>query len=214
MSLSRLNWRILTTSIHAIIFDFGGVLINWNPNQIFLKYFANDNEEVESFLIEINFPEWNREQDKGYPFAKAVEDLSIQFPKYSSIIRAYDEEWEKSISGTIPGTVEILLKLKANGLRLFGLTNWSSEKFSIVKRKYEFFNLFDDIVVSGEVKLIKPDPAIFTMLLSRNDLMPEECLMIDDTQPNLDTARNLGFRTLRFINPVQLELGLKHLDIL
>jgi 2-haloacid dehalogenase len=205
---------MLTTPIHAIIFDFGGVLINWNPTKLFKKYFANDDQLVENFLKEDNFSEWNLSQDKGYPFSKAVDDLSAQFPQYSHIIRAYDKEWEESITGIITGTVVILYKLKDRGFRLYGLTNWSAEKFSLVRHKYAFFDLFDDIVVSGEVKLIKPEPAIFNLLLLRINRQPEECLMIDDNQCNLESAQNLGFVTLRFRNPVQLELGLEQMGVL
>jgi 2-haloacid dehalogenase len=205
---------MLKISIQTIIFDFGGVLINWDPHELFKKYFANDNLAVDIFLEEINFSAWNLSQDKGYPFAQAVNDLSTLFPKYSHLIHAYDKEWEETITGTISGTVEILHKLKANGYRLYGLTNWSAEKFSIVRRKYQFFDLFEDIVVSGEVKIIKPDPAIFNLLLLRINRQPVECLIIDDSQLNLESARNMGFKTIHYLNPDQLEMELELMGIL
>ena len=205
---------MLTIPIRAIIFDFGGVLVNWDPHNVYNKYFANDTHAIDAFLEEINFSVWNLSQDKGYPFAQAVDDLSAQFPHYAQLIRAYDEEWEESISGIIPETVEVLKKLKVAGYRLYGLTNWSAEKFSIVRHKYEVFDLFEDIVVSGEVKLIKPDPAIFNLLLEKIRLHPEECLVVDDTENNLATARKMGFETILFSSPARLESELQQINLL
>jgi len=204
----------MTSPYQAIIFDFGGVLINWDPHKLFSKYFADDNQAIDNFLAEINFSAWNLSQDKGYPFARAVSDLSVHFPQYAHLIRAYDEEWEQSITGVIPETVEILQKLKGAGFRLYGLTNWSAEKFDLVKHKYEVFNLFESIMVSGEVKLIKPDPAIFRLLLNKIQRQPEECLLIDDSLPNIETAQELGFATHHFTSPSQLEADLKRSGIL
>ena len=198
----------MSSSIQAIIFDFGGVVINWDPHNLFDKYFANDSQATSNFLTEINFSSWNLAQDKGYPFDKAVMELSAQFPQYAHLIRAYDEEWEQSITGVIPGTVEILYQLKAAGYALYGLTNWSAEKFHLVKHKYEVFNIFEDIVVSGEVKLIKPDPTIFRLLLQRIHRQAEECLLVDDSEQNIVIARKMGFTTHHFISPTQLQLAL------
>ncbi len=202
---------MLTTRIHAIIFDFGGVLINWDPHNLYNKYFANDTTAIDNFLAEINFYTWNLSQDGGYPFKQAVRELSAQFPQYAHLIRAYDEEWEESVPGLIPGTIEILYKLKTIGYRLFGLTNWSAEKFPLVRHKYKVFDLFEDIVVSGEVKLIKPNPAIYNLLLQKIHLRPEECLLIDDSRHNLEVARKMGFETIHFTSPGQLELELHRL---
>ena len=204
----------MISSVHSIVFDFGGVLVNWDPHKLFNKYFSNDTQAIDNFLAEINFPTWNLSQDKGYPFAQAVTDLSTQFPQYAHLIRAYDEEWEESITGIIPETVKILHRLKAAGYRLYGLTNWSQEKFSIVRHKYEFFNMFEDIVVSGEVKLIKPDPAIFRLLLQKIHLQPEECLLIDDSAQNIEAAQKMGFVTIHFTSPTQLKLELRQMGIL
>ena len=157
---------------------------------------------------------WNLSQDKGYPFAQAVKDLSAQFPQYAHLIHAYDEEWEQSITGIIPETAEILYQLKAAGCRLYGLTNWNEEKFSIVRHKYKVFDLFEDIVISGEVKLIKPDPAIFRLFLQKNQYQPEECLLVDDSPQNISTARKMGFVTHLFTTPARLEMELKQLGIL
>jgi 2-haloacid dehalogenase len=204
----------MESSIQAIIFDFGGVLINWDPHELFNKYFSDDRQAIDDFLAEINFPTWNLSQDGGYPFAKAVMELSARYPQYAHLIRAYDEEWEQSITGVIPETVDILYKLKKAGYRLYGLTNWSAEKFAIVKHKYEAFKLFEVIVVSGEVKLVKPDPAIFRLLLQKIRRQPEECLLVDDSLQNIETAQKMGFATHHFTSPALLERQLKLLGLL
>jgi 2-haloacid dehalogenase len=205
---------MLTTPIQAIIFDFGNVLIKWDPHKLFEKYFDNNTAAIDHFLAEINFDDWNLSQDKGYPFRKAVSELSAQFPQYAPLIHAYDAEWEKSITGIIPETVEILFRLKAAGYRLYGLTNWSAEKFAIVRHKYTFFKLFEDIIVSGEVKLIKPDPAIFSLMLQKIHLKPEECLLVDDSVKNTETAQMMGFATHHFTSSARLEVELRQRGIL
>jgi 2-haloacid dehalogenase len=200
--------------IQAIIFDFGGVLINWDPHRLFNQYFANDTQAIDNFLTEINFFNWNLSQDKGYPFSQAVTDLSAQFPQYAHLIHAYDSEWEQSITGIVPETIEILYKLKSVGRHLYGLTNWSAEKFSVVRSKYHVFDLFEDIVVSGEVKLIKPDPAIFHLLLQRIHREPRECLLVDDSVKNIETAQKMGFATHHFTSPSLLKMELQKMGIL
>jgi 2-haloacid dehalogenase len=204
----------MTISIHVIIFDFGGVLIEWDPHRLFNKYFADDTRAIDAFLSEIDFSAWNLSQDKGYPFARAVDDLSAKFPQYAHLIQAYDEEWEESITGIIPETVELVKKLKAKGYQLYGLTNWSAEKFSIVRHKYRVFDLFEDIVVSGEVKLIKPDPAIFKLLLQKIQRQPEECLVVDDSIQNIMMAQKMGFATHHFTTPAQFKSDLQKKNIL
>jgi 2-haloacid dehalogenase len=204
----------MPSSIKAIIFDFGGVLINWDPHKLFNKYFANDKKEIDNFLTEINFSTWNLSQDAGYPFAKAVVELSARFPQYAHLIHAYNDEWEESITGVIPETVQILRKLKKAGYPLYGLTNWSAEKFYLVKRKYEAFNLFESIVVSGEVKLVKPNPAIFRLLLQKINRQPEECLLVDDSSQNIEAAKKMGFVTHHFTSPARLEAELQQSGIL
>ena len=204
----------MITPIHALIFDFGNVLINWDPRQIFQKFFDHDPRVVERFMDEIDFHDWNLQQDKGYPFKQAVADHCARFPQYAHIIHAYDEQWEESITGLIPGTVELLPRLKAAGYPLYGLTNWSIEKFNVVRNRYAFFGLFDEILVSGQVKLIKPDPAIYHLLLQHIQRPPQECFFIDDSPANIAAAEKIGFQTYHFTSPEALEKHLRELGIL
>ncbi len=204
----------MTSEIKAIIFDYGGVLLDWDPRNLYRRYFPNNPEAMEQFLNEIKFMEWNMHQDKGRPFKEGVAVLSGQFPQYSHLIHAYHENWEESILGEIPGTVEILKRLKQKGYLLYGLSNWSGETFPIARRKYPFFDLFDDIVLSGEVKLVKPELAIFNLLLTRIGRTANECLLIDDSDINISVARELGFITIHFKSAVQLKSDLSRIGIL
>lgn len=169
---------------------------------------------MESFLAEIKFADWNLEQDKGRPFTEATAVLSANFPQHAHLIRAYWEHWEDSISGTMIGSINILHRLKKAGYVLYGLSNWSAETFPIAYRKYDFFKLFDDIILSGAVKLAKPDPAIFELTLRRIQRSASECLLVDDSTANIDVARHLGFKTIHFQSPEQLETELLSLQLL
>ena len=195
----------MTSQIKAVVFDFGGVLIGWDPRNLYTRYFPDEPQAMEDFLAEISFMDWNAQQDKGRPFAEAVASLAKQFPQHANLINAYQENWRESITGIIDGTVELLWKLKKTGISLYGLSNWSTETFSMVRNEFEFFNLFDEILLSGEVKLIKPEPEIFELFLQRIEKSANECLFIDDSEPNIVTARKLGFDTVHFISPEHLK---------
>lgn len=188
----------------ALIFDFGGVLVDWNPRYLYSKFFDGDEGGLQRFLDEIRFAEWNLQQDKGRPFAEGVAELSGRFPEYAELIQAYDQRWEESISGPIQPTVEILDELRGAGYPLYGLSNWSGEKFKLVRQNYEFFDWFEDILVSGEVKLVKPDERIFNLMLERIKHPAEECLLVDDSAANIQAAASLGFQTIHFRSPEQL----------
>ncbi len=198
----------------AIIFDFGGVLIGWDPRNLYRSYFPNQPQALEDFLTEINFMEWNAQQDKGLPFAEGVRILSEQFPQYAHLIRAYHERWRESITGKIQGTVEILQTLKQKEYPLYGLSNWSLETFPIVRDEFPFLSLFDGVILSGEVKLVKPEPEIYTRCLQMIGKPANECLFIDDAQVNITAADNMGFDTIRFISPEHLKNELKSRQIL
>jgi 2-haloacid dehalogenase len=197
----------------AIVFDFGGVLIDWNPRYLYRQYFDTD-EAVEEFLTEIGFAEWNLQQDKGRPFALAITELSRQFPQHARLIRAYDERWEESLGGPIQPVVEIAWSLKQAGHPLYGLSNWSAETFQRTRHKYAFFDWFELIVISWEAQLVKPDPRLFALFLTRACRTAQDCLFIDDSDDNIAAARRLGFQTIRFECAEQLERELSHRGLL
>ncbi|MCL4561044.1 MAG: HAD family phosphatase [Chloroflexi bacterium] len=169
----------------AIVFDLGGVLLDWNPRYLYTRFFDGDSAAMEKFLERIHFNEWNLQQDAGRPFAEAVDELCARYPDDADLIRIFDARWEDTLKGAIHETVAILSTVKRAGYPVYALSNWSVEKFTLVRPRYEFLSWFDDILVSGEVKLAKPDPRIFTLLLERIRRPAHECLLIDDTPANL-----------------------------
>jgi 2-haloacid dehalogenase len=193
----------------TIIFDFGGVLLDWNPRYLYRKLFPDDESAMEHFLDEINFTEWNKLQDAGRPFSVAVAELCTRYPHHCNLIRAYDKRFLESLGGAIAGTVDILRSLHRAGYPLYGLSNWPAEKFRLVRPAYEFFDWFQDLVISGEVGVTKPDPRIFQLLLQQVARPAEQCLLIDDASANIAAAASLGFQTIQFHSPEQLaaELG-------
>lgn len=185
--------------IKNIIFDFGGVLLDWNPRYLYKSYFNND-VEMEHFLADICNGEWNIKQDAGRPFAEAVKELQAKFPEYAEAIQMYDDDWEKMLKCELPESIDLLKELKSMGYGIYGLTNWSAEKIGYAFENYSFFSLFDGIVVSGVEKVVKPDRRIYEILLERYSLKPGECVFIDDNQDNVDMAKVLGINAVRFDN--------------
>ena len=204
----------MTSPIKAIIFDFGNVLLEWNPRYVYQRYFPNDPEAIERFFQEVNFADWNLQQDKGRPFAEGVAVLSKQFPQYSQLIQAYQEHWIDSVGAVYSGTIEILKHLKQAGYPLYGLSNWSAETFPFAREKYDFFDLLDDFVISVEVGHVKPDPEIFHIMLEKIGKPAQECLFIDDALINIRQAQKLGFETIHFQSPEQLAVALRELKLL
>ncbi len=202
------------TQIQAVIFDFGNVLLEWDPRHVYRRYFPNDEAAMEKFLHEVHFMEWNAQQDKGRSFADGVAELSGQFPQYASLIQAYHENWKDSIGNHLEGTVTIMKELKQAGYRLYGLSNWSAETFPLMRDKFEFFNLLDDIVISGEVGMIKPEPEIFEHMLERIGLPASACLFIDDAPANVEQAQRMGINTIHFQSSAQLQSELHKLGVL
>jgi 2-haloacid dehalogenase len=198
----------------GIVFDFGGVLFDWNPRYLYRRFFNGDEKAADRFLEEIGFEEWNLQMDRGRPFAETVAELSAQFPQYAGLIQAYDEHYESSIAGPIQPSVDILWSMKQLGYALYALSNWSEEKFELIRPKYAFLDWFDDIILSGKVKLVKPEPEIFSLLLERMGRTAEECLFIDDHQENLTQAGRMGFKTLLFESPGQLSSDLHRMGLL
>jgi 2-haloacid dehalogenase len=194
----------------AIIFDLGAVLIDWNPRYLYRKLF-DDEVAMERFFTETDLLRWNARQDEGHPFAEAIAELSAQFPQYESYIRAFHERWEEMMPGAIEPTVEILAELKANDYDLYALSNWSAETYPMAAARFEFLRWFRTVVISGAVKLCKPDPRIFAHLLEQIGRPARECLFIDDSHTNYEAARQLGFQAIHFHAPEQLRTELRRL---
>jgi 2-haloacid dehalogenase len=197
----------------AIIFDFGGVLFDWDPHYLYLKLFNGDRQAVDRFLNEINFSEWNLRQDQGRPFSIAVAEHCAKFPHYCDLIRAYDTRWEESLNGPIWESVEILQALRDEGHPLYALSNWSAEKFVLIRPRYGFFDWFTSIVISGNVGIAKPDPRIFELTFKKIGYSASRCLVIDDSQQNIEIATQMGCLTIHFQSPHQLKAELNSLGI-
>jgi 2-haloacid dehalogenase len=198
----------------AFVFDLGGVLIDWNPRHLYRQLFDADEPAMERFLSDVCSPAWNVQQDAGRPFAEAVEELVLSHPQHEPLIRAFHERWPETLGGAIEGTVELLAGLKAHGYPLFALSNWSAETFHHARARFGFLEWFDQIVISGEAKLVKPDPRIFDVLLERAGRPAEACLFIDDTEANIVSARRRGFDALLFTTPEALRAELVRRGIL
>ncbi|MCM1178521.1 MAG: HAD family phosphatase [Clostridium sp.] len=196
--------------IKNIIFDFGGVLLDWNPHYVFDPYFGNT-EKAQWFIDNICTPQWNAALDAGKPFSEGVKELIAVHPEWEKEIRMYHTEWLKMMGGQIEGMYEIVKGLKDNGYRLFGLTNWAAETFALVRDTYPVLSLLEGIVVSGEEKMIKPDPEIYRILLDRYGLKAEECVFIDDTLRNTKAAEALGIKGIHLTSKDQLTKALKEI---
>jgi len=197
--------------VKNIIFDFGGVLIDWNPRYLYRNVFR-DEVEMEYFLERVCSLEWNLKQDAGRSCSEATKELVHQFPQYENEIRLYYSNWITMIGGAIEENVSLLNGLK-NKYRLFGLTNWSIETFPLVFDQYPFFKEFDGIVVSGSEKIVKPNENIYKVLLNRYELKANESLFIDDNQENISSANNLGFETIFLDKEVVLKDEFARLEI-
>jgi 2-haloacid dehalogenase len=198
--------------IDTIIFDFGGVLVDWNPKYVYRQLFKKP-EDMHWFLENICTDEWNLEQDRGRPLAEGTAILVGKFPEYEALIRAFYGRWEEMLGGDIGGSVEILFELKRQ-YPLYGLTNWSAETFPVALERFDFFKVFDGIVVSGTEKLVKPDSAIFRLILDRYQLKAETALFIDDNIKNIRAAGEMGFHTIHFESPEKLRAELAQMKII
>lgn len=203
----------MSHKIDTIIFDLGGVLIDWNPRYLYRKIFKTE-AEVSWFLENICTSEWNDEQDAGRSFEEATLELMEKHPEHKEPIAAWYSRWQETISGPIDGTVDILKAIKESGqFRLYALTNWSAETFPWALENFEFLHWFDGIVVSGIEKCRKPLPEFFHILFSRYDIDPARSIFIDDNLANIESAQALGLNTIPFKNPDQLLQELRRRDL-
>jgi len=183
----------------VLVFDIGNVLLKWEPYRLYSRYFESE-DAMNRFFDEVDFYGWNLKQDAGRSFSKGVEELVSRFPHWETEIKAYDLHWDESIPGAIEGSAAILEQLHAHEYPLYALSNWSAEKFPLMKDRYSFLDCFDDAVLSGSVGVNKPDPAIYEILLDRLERRAEECLFIDDSKANIEAADQLGFHTHLFVD--------------
>jgi 2-haloacid dehalogenase len=185
-----------------IIFDFGGVLIDWNPTYLYRKVF-DTKEQVTFFLENVCNSEWNIQQDAGRPLDEATRLLQEKYPEYFNEIALFYGRWEEMLGGIIEENVKLIKPLKAN-YKVYGLTNWSAETLPIAMARYDFFSDLDGIVISGDEKLAKPDARIYQVLIKRYGIRPKESLFIDDNFDNIVAAQKLGFQTIHLTNDVDL----------
>jgi 2-haloacid dehalogenase len=184
----------------TLVFDIGNVLVSWDPRNLYSKVF-DDPARMEWFLAEVCHNAWNLEQDRGRLFAEAVAERTAAFPHLEAEIRAYDERWPEMISGPIEGSVKLLEALRGRGDRVYAITNFSHEKFAVAQDLFPFLRGFDGIVVSGDERVIKPDPAIYRLLLDRYALAAQDCVFVDDSRANVEGALAVGMQAIHFTSP-------------
>ena len=203
-----------TSPIKTIIFDLGGVLIDWNPAYVYLDVFDGDQKKMQWFFDEICTMDWNENQDAGYPLAQATADLVKQFPEHENLIQMYYGRWEEMLGDSISGTVAILKKLIDNpNYSVVALTNWSAETFPIALKKFDFLHWFEGIVVSGTEQTRKPFYDIYQITLDRFKIDPKTAIFIDDNLRNIRGAEALGINGIQFTNPKQLTNSLESFSI-
>lgn len=189
----------MNPKINTLIFDLGGVLIDWQPAYVFLKEFRGDSAKMNEFLNTICAWDWNLNQDAGYPLEKATNERIALYPEYERLIKMYYGRWEEMLGLAHKDTLAILESLKfQSNYRLLALTNWSHETFPIALKKFPWLEWFEGIVVSGEEGLRKPDPEIYSRLMDRYSVKAQESIFIDDNRENIQAAQGLGFSALHF----------------
>ena len=198
--------------VSAVVFDIGGVLLEWDPRHVYRDVFE-DEAEMERFLAEVCSREWHEDNDRGVRYAESCAALAARFPQYASEIHMWGERTEDMIVGTIDGTVEILAELQAAGVPCFGLTNMEAETYPVRYERYGFLRALDGTVVSAQEGVIKPDPEIFRRLFERFGLVPDETVFVDDAAANISAARALGMATVQFSSPEQLRAELVALGL-
>lgn len=203
-----------TQKMPVMIFDYGCVLLDWNPHYLFRHFLGEDPQATLDFIRETDFFAWNVENDRGMPFAENAARLIARFPQYEALIWAYHERFSETVGGAIQPTVDILYELKAAGHPIWGLSNWPADKFAEIRPRFPFFSDFDGMVISGEVGLVKPEKPIFDYLLAQVGRPAADCLFIDDNPPNITAARGFGFQTIRFTSADDLREELNALGIL
>jgi 2-haloacid dehalogenase len=203
------------TSIKTIIFDLGGVLIDWNPEYVFLKEFRGNRDKMDWFLNEICSWEWNMNQDAGYPIAKATEERTKLFPEYERLIRMYYGRWEEMLGYAHEDTLVILKQcVDSKAYNIYALTNWSAETFPKALAKFPWLNWFEGILVSGEEGIRKPHKAIYELMLNRYNINPSEAIFIDDSLKNIEGCEAVGIKGIHYTDAEALRFALSELEII
>ncbi len=201
-------------NIKTIIFDLGGVLIDWSPEYLYLDIFEGDRVKMNAFFEQVCTMDWNENQDAGYPLSKATEDRIALFPEYETLIKIYYGRWEEMLGEAITGSVQILKKLINDPkFRVVALTNWSAETFPVALKRFDFLHWFEGIVVSGTEKTRKPYPEIYQITLDRFNIAPSETLFIDDNLRNIKGAEAIGINGIHFSTPEKLIIDLNNFKI-
>lgn len=190
------------------MFDLGGVLIDWNPRHLYRKLFGGDEPGMEQFLTTVCTHAWNTQQDAGRSFAEGCASLKAMHPHAGVLIDAWFERYDEMLAGPIQGTVDILSDLRARGVPLYALSNWSSETFPFALKRFEFLRWFNGIMLSGEVGLVKPDARIYDLFLKTFAINPATAIYVDDLKPNVETAAGFGMRGILFTGPAALRADL------
>jgi len=201
-------------TITTVVFDLGGVLIDWDPRHLYRQLLADD-EAIDAFLEEVGFAEWNHAVDSGTTtWVEAVAALAAAHPHHRELIEAYPRRFSETLAGAIDDTVSLLRELHAQGVTLLALTNWSAETFPVALERFDFLTLFDDVVVSGVEHVAKPDPAIFELLVRRHRLEPSRTVFVDDKVANVEAAERVGLIGLQFLDAATLRLELEAAGLL
>jgi 2-haloacid dehalogenase len=197
-----------------VVFDLGGVLIDWNPRYLYRKLFDGDTEAMEEFLATVCTESWNEQQDAGRPFADACSSLKLVHPHKAPMIDAWVRRYDEMLAGPISGTVDILTQLNSHRVPLYALSNWSAETFPAALKRFEFLKCFRGVMLSGEVKLLKPDPRIFELFLGTFAIDPALTVYIDDREPNVKAAMAFGMHGIVFTDAAALRTELIGLGLL
>lgn len=204
----------MSATVRAVVFDFGGVLVDWDPRHLYRKLF-DDPVEMERFLAEVCTSEWHLEHDRGRPMAESCRLLADESaPELRPLIEAWGARFAEMVAGEVPGTVAVLGELRDRGVPLYGLTNMPAEAMPWLRAAHPFLAWFDGIVVSGEERLVKPDPTVFRLLVDRFRLDPAATVFVDDVQRNVDAAAAVGLRAVRFESAAQLRADLVEVGLL
>ena len=199
---------------NTIIFDLGGVLIDWNPRKVYRTVFKTE-EEINWFFENICTNDWNENQDAGYPIAKATEEKIAQHPEWEKEIKAFYGRWVEMLGGPIQGTVDIFNQLKQNPTyKFYALTNWSAETFPIALDRFDFLQWFDGRLVSGEEKTRKPFPDFYQKLIEKFSIDPSRAIFIDDNLRNVKAGESLGLQGIHFTDPADLKIKLIELGMM